>query len=73
MFEVEIAVGSMFEATTVAQLAEVLIAREPKPGQTEKIAQILKKLNSLTDGDAGAELAAKTARQRTGEPEEAIR
>jgi Acyl-CoA synthetases (AMP-forming)/AMP-acid ligases II len=73
MFEVEIAVGSMFEATTVAQLAEVLISREPKPGQTEKIAKILKKLNSLTDGDAGAELAAKTARQQTREPEEAIR
>jgi Phosphopantetheine attachment site len=58
IFEVEIGVKTIFEATTVAQLAEVLTALEPKPGQTERIAVILKKLNSMTDEDAAAGLAA---------------
>jgi acyl carrier protein len=58
-FEVEIGVRIIFEATTVAKLAEALIAQEPKPGQTEKIALILKKLSGLTDAEASAELAAR--------------
>jgi acyl carrier protein len=57
-FGIEIGVSSIFETATVAELAEVLIAGEPKPGQTEKIALILKKLDSMTEEDAGAELAA---------------
>jgi len=57
-FEVSVEVGSIFEGATVAELAETLMAREPKPGQTERIALILKKLNSMTDEDAGMELAA---------------
>jgi hypothetical protein len=58
-FELEIGVRTIFEATTVAKLAEALIAQEPKPGQTEKIALILKKLSGMTDVEAGAELAAR--------------
>jgi hypothetical protein len=58
MFEVSVEVGSIFEGATVAELAETLMAQEPKPGQTERIALILKKLNSMTDEDAGMELAA---------------
>jgi hypothetical protein len=57
-FDVGIEVRSIFEEATVARLAEVLIAQEPKPGQVEKIALILKKLNNMTEEDAGAELAA---------------
>ena len=57
-FEIEIEVGRIFEEATVAELAETLIAREPEPGQTEKIAIILKRLNSMTDEDVDAELAA---------------
>jgi hypothetical protein len=37
----------------------VLRAREPKPGQTEKIALILKKLSGMTDEALSAELAAR--------------
>jgi amino acid adenylation domain-containing protein len=59
LFEIEIEVKIIFEAMTVAELAEALTAREQKPGQTEKIALILKKLNSMTDEDATAELAAR--------------
>ena len=57
-FEMEIGVRSMFEATTAAKLAEALKTQEPKPGQTEKIGLILKKLNSMTDEELSAELAA---------------
>jgi amino acid adenylation domain-containing protein len=56
-FEMRIGVRSMFEATTVAKLAEYLKTREPQPGQVEKIALILKKLNSMTDEDMSQELA----------------
>jgi ATP-dependent exoDNAse (exonuclease V) alpha subunit len=58
-FGLEIGVRTIFEATTVAKLAEALIAQELKPGQTEKIALILKKLSGMTDVEAGAELAAR--------------
>jgi amino acid adenylation domain-containing protein len=57
-FDVGIEVRSIFEEATVAKLAEVLIAQEPKPGQVEKIALILKKLNNMTEEDVDAELAA---------------
>jgi acyl carrier protein len=56
-FDAEIGVRSIFEAATVAKLAELLIARERKPGQTEKVAAILLKLRRMTDAEAGAELA----------------
>jgi amino acid adenylation domain-containing protein len=57
-FDVEIGVRSIFDETTVAKLAESLIAHEPNPGQTEKIAQILKRLDGMTDEDMIEELAA---------------
>jgi acyl-coenzyme A synthetase/AMP-(fatty) acid ligase len=57
-FDVEIGVRNIFDQTTVAQLAASLIAHEPKPGQTEKIARILKRLEGMTDEDMSAELAA---------------
>jgi acyl carrier protein len=60
-FDVEIEVRSVFEAGTVAELAEALIAQEPKPGQMEKIALILKKISGMTDEDMDAELAAMEA------------
>jgi acyl-CoA synthetase (AMP-forming)/AMP-acid ligase II len=40
-------VRQIFEAPTVAQLAERLIAGESQPGQTERIAQMLRRLASL--------------------------
>jgi len=56
-FEVEIEARNIFEVATVAELAEMLIARDPKPGQTEKIALALQKLRRMTDEDVRAELA----------------
>jgi amino acid adenylation domain-containing protein len=58
-FQTDLEPSALFEAPTVEKLAKVLVEREAKPGQTEKIALILKKLDSMTDEDAGAELAAR--------------
>jgi hypothetical protein len=58
-FQMELEPSVLFEATTVAKFAEALVAREPKPGQAEKIALILKKLSVMTDADADAVLTAK--------------
>jgi hypothetical protein len=70
---VEIGLRNVFDATTVAKLAEILIAQEPKPGQTEKIALILKRLDGMTDEDMIAELAAiEKDRPQDGELTEAI-
>jgi acyl-coenzyme A synthetase/AMP-(fatty) acid ligase/acyl carrier protein len=57
-FDVEISVRNIFDETTVAKLAESLIAHEPQQGQMEKIALILKRLDGMTDEDMIAELAA---------------
>jgi hypothetical protein len=57
VFRIGIEVRSVFEKPTVAKLAEALKAREPKAGQTEKIALIHKKLRSMADEAVDAELA----------------
>jgi amino acid adenylation domain-containing protein len=72
-FDVETGIRDIFGATTVAKLAEILIAQEPKPGQTEKIAMILKRLDSMTDEEMIAELSAvESDLPRDGELTEAI-
>lgn len=47
-FRTEITLRDLFDDPTVTHLSQTLISREPKPGQTKKIAQTLKKLNSLS-------------------------
>jgi natural product biosynthesis luciferase-like monooxygenase protein len=51
-FRVDLPLHSLFDAPTVAALARALIAREAKPGQTEKIAQILKRLAAMSPEEA---------------------
>jgi len=58
-FQTDLEPSALFEAPTVEKLAKVLVARETKPGQTEKIALILKKIDGMTDEEAGSELAAR--------------
>ena len=50
-FQVNLPLRSLFEATTVAAMAKLIIANEGRPGQTAKIAQMLKRLNSMPAAD----------------------
>lgn len=52
-FQVELPPRALFEATTVADLSEVIIAKEAKAGQSEKIARNFKSVKSLSDEEAG--------------------
>jgi natural product biosynthesis luciferase-like monooxygenase protein len=47
VFQIDLPLRRLFEAPTGAELAKALIAREPKPGQAEKIAIILKSIQDL--------------------------
>jgi hypothetical protein len=40
----------------VAELSEAIVAHEPKPGQTEKIARILKQMERMSGEDMNATL-----------------
>jgi acyl-coenzyme A synthetase/AMP-(fatty) acid ligase len=48
IFKVQLALRAFFEAPTVAQMSEIVIANENKPGRVEKIARLLKKVESMS-------------------------
>nr|MBC8231639.1 non-ribosomal peptide synthetase [bacterium] len=48
IFRVELLLRYLFESPTVAEMSNVIIANEAKPGQTEKIALTLKKISSMS-------------------------
>jgi surfactin family lipopeptide synthetase C len=50
-FQVNLPVRSLFEATTVASMVELVVAQEARPGQSEKIARVLKRLKGTSDED----------------------
>jgi hypothetical protein len=52
-FQTELSLYHVFEAPTVAGLSQVLVRQEGQPGQTEKIALILKRLEKMSDEEAG--------------------
>jgi amino acid adenylation domain-containing protein len=51
IFQVELSLRRLFEAPTAAELAEAIIANEAKPGQTEKTARILKRIEAMSAAD----------------------
>jgi amino acid adenylation domain-containing protein len=62
MFQMELSVQSLFEATTIEKLSQLLITKENKPGQIEKIAQLLQQIDSMS-----AEEVKKTLMQKQKE------
>jgi FkbM family methyltransferase len=50
-FQLDVPLTVVFEAPTIAEFAKALISREPKPGQIEKIAQLVKKIQALSDAE----------------------
>ncbi|HEY0602196.1 MAG TPA: amino acid adenylation domain-containing protein, partial [Herpetosiphonaceae bacterium] len=48
VFRVSLPVQSMFEATTVAALAELLITHEEQPGKIDKIARLLQRIKQVS-------------------------
>jgi hypothetical protein len=48
---VELPMRRFFEAPTVAKLSEAIIANEAGPGQTEKIARILQRIEGMSAED----------------------
>lgn len=51
IFRIELPLHSLFEANTIAKLAELVTAQEKKPGQTQKIAQALQKIAAMSAQD----------------------
>ncbi len=47
-FHVNLPLRSLFQATTVATLTELVIANEARPGQSEKIAQMLLRIHNIS-------------------------
>ena len=58
-FQIELPLTSLFDAPTVEQLSLIVAMNEAKPGQAEKIAQVLKKIDSMSDADVKQTLASK--------------
>ncbi|MDZ7950798.1 type I polyketide synthase [Nostoc sp. DedQUE09] len=50
-FQVELPLRTLFKATNIADLSQVIITNEPKPGQTEKVAKALKRLKNMSAQD----------------------
>ncbi len=47
-FKVDLPLRRLFEATTVAQMADLIIAHEARPGQTEKIVRVLQRIRGAS-------------------------
>jgi acyl carrier protein len=62
-FRVELPLHRFFEAPTVAELAQAIIAHEVKPGWTEKIARILKRIEGMSTDEVTTVLQQKRAEQ----------
>jgi acyl carrier protein len=52
MFQLELPPSIIFDINTVARLSEAIRAREAVPGQVEKIADILVRLEGMSEEDA---------------------
>jgi len=62
-FQADVPLRCLFEAPTVRELSQVIIAKEARPGQTEKIARVMSKIKSMSAEDVKRTLEEKR-RQR---------
>ncbi|HEX6290854.1 MAG TPA: SDR family oxidoreductase, partial [Herpetosiphonaceae bacterium] len=60
-FQIDLPLRSLFEASTVAGVAQALIAHEAAPGQAEKIARVFQRLSSMSETQARELLHTKQA------------
>jgi amino acid adenylation domain-containing protein len=56
VLQAEVPVRVLFEHPTVADLAAAIVARDPVPGQTERVAEILRLIGSMSDDEAAQSL-----------------
>jgi acyl carrier protein len=52
MFSVDLPLSSVFECPTLAELAQSVVARERKAGQTEKIARAIRRVQTMSAEEA---------------------
>jgi amino acid adenylation domain-containing protein len=55
-FKVELPLRLFFESATVEGMASAMVSHEAKPGQTEKIAKLLKRLEAMSEEEVGRAL-----------------
>lgn len=63
-FKIDLPMRRLFEATTVAAMAELIVANEARPGQTDTIARVLQRLRS-TSADEKRQLLDQKRRERS--------
>jgi len=51
IFRIDVPLRNLFKEPTIAGLAHTMIANEPKAGQIEKVAQILKRIEKMSTAD----------------------
>ena len=62
-FQPDLPLRKVFEAPTVGALAELLVAGEPSPGQLERTAETLRRIESLSADDLEELLRRKGAKE----------
>ena len=65
IFRTQLPLSVVFDATTVEALARALVQHETKPGQTAKIARVLRRVKSISAADLKHELERKR-REKSG-------
>jgi len=63
VFQADLPLRCLFEAPTVRELSQVIIANEAKPGQTEKIARVMSKIETMSADEVRRTLEEKRRQQ----------
>jgi amino acid adenylation domain-containing protein len=67
-FQISLSLQTMFDSTTVASLAALLIRHETQPGRTEKIARLLQRIKGASRDELQASLEQRRQQSRAGQP-----